>query len=412
MSAQTDRFVHDRLPPREQWPQLRYDLPELQLAGRSCNLVEELLDQAPAKGWGDRPAAALAAHHPDLRRRARPRRPHLPRAGRRPGPGARQPRAAARRQLHRPGAGLAGGGQGRRRRGGHHAAAARARAGRHHRQGAARRWRCATSSCWRNWSWRARTARCCATVVPFNAPERARLAGGARRRRRTATSPPAPRPPTTSRMLAFTSGTTGKPKAAVHTHRDVLAACEAWPRHVLRRRRTTSWSAAPPLAFTFGLGGLLVFPMWAGASVYFPDAPYTPEIAGAHHQRGRRDHLLHRADLLPPDGAVRARARRGQAAHLRQRRRRPARRHPAAVEAGQRHRDAGRHRRHRDVPHLHLLGRRRGAARRHRQGGAGLHGQGGGRRGQRSAARHHRQAGRDRPDRLQVPGRRRARPTT
>ena len=38
---------------------------------------------------------------------------------------------------------------------------------------------------------------------------------------------------------------------------------------------------SPPLAFTFGLGGLLVFPMWAGASVYFPDAPYTPESHGA-----------------------------------------------------------------------------------------------------------------------------------
>jgi 2-aminobenzoate-CoA ligase len=36
-------------------------------------------------------------------------------------------------------------------------------------------------------------------------------------------------------------------------------------------------AGSPPLAFTFGLGGLLVFPMWAGASVYFPDQPYTPE---------------------------------------------------------------------------------------------------------------------------------------
>jgi 2-aminobenzoate-CoA ligase len=77
--------------------------------------------------------------------------------------------------------------------------------------------------------------------------------------------------------LAFTSGTTGKPKAAVHTHRDVLAACEAWPRHVLRATPDDIVVGSPPLAFTFGLGGLLVFPMWAGASVYFPDAPYTPE---------------------------------------------------------------------------------------------------------------------------------------
>src|SRR5437868_630556 len=54
MSAQTDRFVHDRLPPRAQWPQLRYDLPALQLPAQ-CNLVEELLDRARDKGWGARP---------------------------------------------------------------------------------------------------------------------------------------------------------------------------------------------------------------------------------------------------------------------------------------------------------------------------------------------------------------------
>jgi 2-aminobenzoate-CoA ligase len=78
-------------------------------------------------------------------------------------------------------------------------------------------------------------------------------------------------------LLAFTSGTTGSPKAAVHTHRDVLAACETWPRHVLRATPDDIVIGSPPLAFTFGLGGLLVFPMWAGASVYFPSIPYTPE---------------------------------------------------------------------------------------------------------------------------------------
>ena len=78
-------------------------------------------------------------------------------------------------------------------------------------------------------------------------------------------------------LLAFTSGTTGKPKAAVHTHRDVLAACETWPRHVLRARPDDIVMGSPPLAFTFGLGGMLVFPMWAGASVFFPDIPYTPQ---------------------------------------------------------------------------------------------------------------------------------------
>jgi 2-aminobenzoate-CoA ligase len=78
-------------------------------------------------------------------------------------------------------------------------------------------------------------------------------------------------------MLAFTSGTTGKPKAAVHTHRDVMAACETWPRHVLRATADDIVMGSPPLAFTFGLGGMLVFPMWAGASVYFPGIAYTPQ---------------------------------------------------------------------------------------------------------------------------------------
>ncbi len=78
-------------------------------------------------------------------------------------------------------------------------------------------------------------------------------------------------------LMAFTSGTTGKPKAAVHTHRDVLAACEAWPRHVLKATPDDIVMGSPPLAFTFGLGGMLVFPMWAGASVYYPDLAYTPE---------------------------------------------------------------------------------------------------------------------------------------
>jgi 2-aminobenzoate-CoA ligase len=78
-------------------------------------------------------------------------------------------------------------------------------------------------------------------------------------------------------LMAFTSGTTGKPKAPVHSHRDVLAACEAWPRHVLRIGSSDVVLGSPPLAFTFGLGGLLIFPMWAGACVWLPGASYTPE---------------------------------------------------------------------------------------------------------------------------------------
>ena len=88
-------------------------------------------------------------------------------------------------------------------------------------------------------------------------------------------------------LMAFTSGTTGKPKAAVHTHRDVLAACETWPRHVLKAEPSDIVMGSPPLAFTFGLGGMLIFPMWAGASVYFPDQPYAPQsMASLIHEVG------------------------------------------------------------------------------------------------------------------------------
>jgi len=78
-------------------------------------------------------------------------------------------------------------------------------------------------------------------------------------------------------MMAFTSGTTGSPKAALHSHRDVLAACDAWPRQVLQATPGDIVMGSPPLAFTFGLGGMLIFPMWAGASVYYPSISYTPE---------------------------------------------------------------------------------------------------------------------------------------
>jgi 2-aminobenzoate-CoA ligase len=91
------------------------------------------------------------------------------------------------------------------------------------------------------------------------------------------TATPCPTSANDIALLAFTSGTTGSPKAAVHTHRDVLAACETWPRHVLRATPDDIVMGSPPLAFTFGLGGLLIFPMWAGASIYFPSIPYTPE---------------------------------------------------------------------------------------------------------------------------------------
>ena len=67
-------------------------------------------------------------------------------------------------------------------------------------------------------------------------------------------------------LLAFTSGTTGRPKATVHFHRDILAIADTFSHHLLRPTPLDVFAGTPPLAFTFGLGGELAFPFRVGAS--------------------------------------------------------------------------------------------------------------------------------------------------
>lgn len=67
-------------------------------------------------------------------------------------------------------------------------------------------------------------------------------------------------------LIAFTSGTTGRPKGCMHLHRDVLAIADTFSRHVLRPVPDDVFAGSPPLGFTFGLGGLVIFPLRAGAS--------------------------------------------------------------------------------------------------------------------------------------------------
>jgi len=67
-------------------------------------------------------------------------------------------------------------------------------------------------------------------------------------------------------LLGFTSGTTGEPKATMHFHRDLLIIADGYAREVLRVTPDDVFVGSPPLAFTFGLGGLAIFPLRFGAT--------------------------------------------------------------------------------------------------------------------------------------------------
>jgi 2-aminobenzoate-CoA ligase len=86
-------------------------------------------------------------------------------------------------------------------------------------------------------------------------------------------------------LIAFTSGTTGPAKGTMHFHRDLLAICDCFPRSTLKPSAEDIFCGSPPLAFTFGLGGILLFPMRFGASTLLiekPSAAALLEAIAAH----------------------------------------------------------------------------------------------------------------------------------
>jgi 2-aminobenzoate-CoA ligase len=273
-SAQIDRFVHDRLPPADQLPTVRYDLPELQLSDQ-LNLVEELLDKALSKGFADKPmlrspsrTLTYAEAAVEVDRIAQvltedlglvPGNRVLLRGG--------NSIAMALAWLAVVKAGLI-------------AVATMPLLRAKELGDIIEKSQPVVALCEGKLLDELQTAQpahpVLAKVVAFNRPE-APDALEARAATKSGVFKACPTAADDIALLAFTSGTTGKPKAPVTTHRDVLAMCQTWPRHVLQARSDDIVIGSPPLAFTFGLGGLLIFPMWAGASVYFHDASYTPE---------------------------------------------------------------------------------------------------------------------------------------
>lgn len=87
-------------------------------------------------------------------------------------------------------------------------------------------------------------------------------------------------------ILAFTSGTTGRPKATMHFHRDLLANADTFSTHVLKPVADDVFIGTPPIAFTFGLGGLVIFPMHVGASTVMVERASPSDLADLIENHG------------------------------------------------------------------------------------------------------------------------------
>ena len=85
-------------------------------------------------------------------------------------------------------------------------------------------------------------------------------------------------------IIAFTSGTTGEGKGTMHTHADILAITDCFPRYVLEPSEDDLFCGSPPLAFTYALGGLLLFPMRFGASSLLLEQATPPHLLKAIQQ--------------------------------------------------------------------------------------------------------------------------------
>ncbi|MGH3653071.1 AMP-binding protein [Glutamicibacter sp.] len=87
-------------------------------------------------------------------------------------------------------------------------------------------------------------------------------------------------------LLGPTSGTTGVPKITMHFHRDILANSDTFARYILEPTKDDVFAGSPPLAFTFGLGGLVVFPFRFGASSLLTERATPVQLAEQSHAAG------------------------------------------------------------------------------------------------------------------------------
>jgi 2-aminobenzoate-CoA ligase len=272
-----DTFSKDRLPPRDQWPRLHFDLPELQYPPR-LNCATVLLDDALAEGHGDRPAILTddgAISYRQLLAHANRIANVLASAGVEPG------HRVLLRGYNSP-------------------------------------------ELYAAWLAVMKAGAVAVTTMPLlRAPELTAVIGKSRpavalcdqrllgelepvaagggvetvmawgngdlERRMAAASDRFVNADTAADdvcLLAFTSGTTGQPKACVHFHRDVLAMADIVGRHLLHTAPGDVYAGSPPLGFTFGLGALLVFPLRFRAATVPIEAPSPAAVLGAIEKHG------------------------------------------------------------------------------------------------------------------------------
>ena len=300
-SAHVDTFCRDSLPPPDQWPELLFDLPELRYPAaaqlRRGPARRDVADSAPT----GRCLRRRRAVELDLRRAARAGRPiaHVlvDELGLVPG------NRVLLRGPNEPVAGglLARGAQGRRRRGGDDADAARRRAARPSpsiARPAARAVRRPTSptTCAGRDPRPARSSRYGDDDLDARAARAPRAVPG---RSQTAADDVA--------LLAFTSGTTGRPKATMHFHRDVLAIADTFSRaRAAGRPRTTSFTRHPAAGVHLRAGRRWWSSRCGPARRSLLLERADPGRARRRDRRARRHRAVHRADRVPGDARGRA----------------------------------------------------------------------------------------------------------
>jgi 2-aminobenzoate-CoA ligase len=289
MSARTahlDTFARDNLPPRALWPEFSFDLPELRYPER-LNAATELLDRMVARGFGDKPVFYTPNQrwtYRDLLERAnRIARVLTDDLGLVPGNrvllrAANNPMLVACWFAVLKAGGIAVTTMPLLRKRELAVILDKARIGLalcDERLAEEMEPACAQ-------------APVCRRICYFNgsgAP-----GGGAElERRMQATEPAFDNVDTASddvALIAFTSGTTGKPKGTMHFHRDVMAICDCFPRSTLQPCADDVFIGSPPIGFTFGLGGVVAFPMRFGVSAVLLEAAPPDALAQAIQEFG------------------------------------------------------------------------------------------------------------------------------